>query len=157
MPPWMGVRPTNLKCSVCRKSFTAKRQTAKYCSPTCTNKGRKPRRHDPAKATAWRLDRLRRPGYRERINAQANARATALRRWLDAYKLRVGCVGCGYKSHPVALHFDHIHGDKQLNVCNAKSIAQAQREIAKCVVRCANCHAVKTHPRGNCQAPSAGS
>lgn len=101
---------------------------------------------DPAVARAWR----RRwwaalPPERKREKAAvANRRATSIRRWLDAYKLASGCVDCGYRQHHAALHFDHVSGEKELNVCNAKSIAQAQREIAKCVVRCANCHAVKT-------------
>ncbi len=66
-----------------------------------------------------------------------------------AYKLKNGCVDCGYALHPAALHFDHILGDKKMNVCNAKSISGAKEEIKKCVVRCANCHAIKTftfHP-----------
>jgi hypothetical protein len=85
------------------------------------------------------------PPERKREKAAvANRRATALRRWLDAYKVRVGCVDCGYRGHHAALHFDHVRGEKLLNVCNAKSIAQAEAEIEKCEVRCANCHAVKT-------------
>lgn len=70
----------------------------------------------------------------------ANKRATIIRRYLDAYKLRVGCVDCGYNGHHAALHFDHVRGSKTINVCNAKSIAQADGEIQKCEVRCANCH-----------------
>ena len=35
--------------------------------------------------------------------------------------------------------------EKTMNVCNAKSISSAKKEIAKCVVRCSNCHRVKTH------------
>lgn len=102
--------------------------------------------YDSAKSKLWREARLADPAYRTRINAQTNARATAIRRWLDAYKLRHGCVDCGYNAHPAALHFDHIGSNKTMNVCNSKSVAQAQREITKCVVRCANCHAVKTWP-----------
>lgn len=76
--------------------------------------------------------------------AKGNERTTKLRRWLDAYKLAAGCVDCGYKQHHAALHFDHVRGSKTINVCNAKSIAQAKSEISKCEVRCANCHAAKT-------------
>lgn len=81
---------------------------------------------------------------KQRIAFVANVRATRIRRWLDAYKLKAGCVDCGYKAHHAALHFDHVRGEKLINVCNAKSIAQAEAEIEKCEVRCANCHAVKT-------------
>jgi hypothetical protein len=103
---------------------------------------------DPAVRREYHRNYMRRyvtnPVRRERRNRVANSRATEIRRWLDAYKLRVGCVDCGYHAHHAALHFDHVRGEKALNVCNAKSIAQAEREIAKCEVRCANCHAVKT-------------
>lgn len=107
------------------------------------------RTYDPVKTKEWRQARLSKPEYRLRINKQANERAANIRRWLDAFKLSLGCIDCGYKKHPAALHFDHISGEKEINVCNAKSVRQAQTEIAKCVVRCANCHAEKTftlHP-----------
>ena len=107
---------------------------------------RRPRKrlYDSIKRKAWREKRLADPGYRDRINRQTNERATAIRRWLDDRKVSLGCVDCGFHSHPAALHFDHVKGEKTLNVCNSKSIAQAELEIAKCVVRCANCHAIKT-------------
>ena len=72
--------------------------------------------------------------------------ATGIRRWLDAFKIAAGCVDCGYRAHPHALHFDHL-GDKVLNVSYAKSLRQAKAEISKCEVRCANCHSIKTHER----------
>lgn len=84
------------------------------------------------------------PIKRANKNRMANRRATEIRRWLDTYKLNAGCVDCGYKEHHAALHFDHVRGEKKLNVSFAKSIAQAKTEIEKCEVRCANCHAVKT-------------
>lgn len=103
---------------------------------------------DPAARRAYHREYMRRyvkdPAKRAQRNRVANDRATAIRRWLDAFKIREGCVDCGYKEHHAALHFDHVKGGKEINVCNAKSIAQAKKEIAKCVVRCANCHAAKT-------------
>lgn len=101
---------------------------------------------DPAEARAWR----RRwwsslsPERKAAKNAVANARATRIRRWLDFYKVEQGCIDCGFNAHPAALDFDHVAGKKLLNVCNAKSVAQAQSEIEKCVVRCANCHRIKS-------------
>lgn len=62
-------------------------------------------------------------------------------------KMARGCVDCGFKDHPAALDFDHVRGVKLLNVSAAKSIAQADAEIAKCEVRCANCHRIKTWER----------
>jgi hypothetical protein len=107
-------------------------------------RNRSPRKYDPLKSKMRREKRFTQFGYRERINRMANNHAIMIRRWLDAYKLRIGCVDCGYREHATALHFDHTRGVKLLNVCNAKSIAQAQAEIAKCEVRCANCHAIKS-------------
>lgn len=101
---------------------------------------------DPVAARSWRRKWWASlpPVRKRRIAKVANTRATRIRRWLDAYKMAAGCIDCGYRAHHAALHFDHVAGVKLLNVCNAKSIAQAKTEIEKCVVRCANCHAVKT-------------
>lgn len=103
---------------------------------------------DPIRKRDYHREYMRRyvtePEKRAQRNRVANERATGIRRWLDAYKVSAGCVDCGYKAHHAALHFDHVRGDKLINVCNAKSIAQAKVEIEKCEVRCANCHAVKT-------------
>lgn len=110
---------------------------------------RKPRVriYDPVKTKAWREKRLEDPDYRKKQNKLANDRATKIRRWLDEYKVVRGCVDCGYNAHAVALDFDHIGDDKTINVCFAKSLAQAKREIEKCEIRCSNCHRVKTAER----------
>jgi len=58
------------------------------------------------------------------------------------------CVDCG-ESNPVVLEFDHVRGRKKKAVGDLArqgySIEAIQKEISKCVVRCANCHRVKTH------------
>lgn len=99
---------------------------------------------DKDRITKWRHNKLLDPAYRARVAKVANDRATKRRRWLDDYKLRKGCIDCGYRAHPAALHFDHVRGDKKINVCHAKSMGQALEEISKCEVRCANCHAVRS-------------
>lgn len=56
-----------------------------------------------------------------------------------------GCVDCGEKD-PVVLDFDHL-GDKKFTISNRVDQYKWERiaaEIAKCVVRCANCHRRKT-------------
>ena len=110
---------------------------------------RKPRHriYDPIKTKAWRIKRLKNPAYRSKLNREANTRAYAIRQWLDDYKISKGCIDCGYKINPKALHFDHIKDSKSFNVCNSKSINQAKIEIKKCVIRCANCHCIITHRR----------
>ena len=63
----------------------------------------------------------------------------------NAYKLKKGCIDCGYKTHAVALHFDHVTGEKIKNVANYDDWELASLEVAKCVIRCANCHSIKTY------------
>lgn len=146
MPPWSSVKRSERICVECQQGFSAKRLSALFCSGRCRDRSRVRQPASPAQRRAWRLKRLTRPGYREHVNAISNARATRIRRWLDAQKLAAGCCDCGFRVHPSALHFDHISSNKTINVCNAKSITQAKKEISKCVVRCANCHAIKTWP-----------
>lgn len=64
-----------------------------------------------------------------------------------------GCVDCGYCDSPVALDFDHVTGKKVANVSSLvrRARAQVDAEIAKCEVRCANCHRIKTAER-RCEA-----
>lgn len=56
------------------------------------------------------------------------------------------CIDCK-ESDPIVLEFDHID-NKEANVSDLArhyaSIDRIQREINKCVVRCANCHRRKT-------------
>jgi hypothetical protein len=57
------------------------------------------------------------------------------------------CVDCG-ETDPIVLEFDHVRGKKVLDVGkmmnNSYSLKNLQEEIAKCDVRCANCHRRKT-------------
>lgn len=56
------------------------------------------------------------------------------------------CVDCG-ESNPIVLEFDHLY-DKQTSICvavrNGWSLKRLKKEIAKCEVRCANCHRLTT-------------
>ena len=87
----------------------------------------------------------------KRKRAEANARwyrntAPANRAYLDGIKLASGCADCGYNEDPVALQFDHVRGVKTGTVGSMVHYSRERldAEIAKCVVRCANCHAIKT-------------
>ena len=76
----------------------------------------------------------------------ANTR-TSIRKWLHAYLLQHPCTDCG-ETNPVILEFDHIR-DKKFNIGEACSLGvslkRVQAEVAKCEVRCANCHRKKTY------------
>ena len=70
-------------------------------------------------------------------------------------KTLIGCESCGYARHSFALQYDHtnhatkyrtksgkiIHPSDLFRTC---SVAVFVAEVAKCVIRCANCHAEKT-------------
>ncbi len=62
------------------------------------------------------------------------------------------CVDCGQTDIRV-LEFDHVHGNKFANITkllkNAVPWKTIEAEIAKCEVRCVNCHRIKTLERGN--------
>jgi len=80
--------------------------------------------------------------------SRVRQRQSANRKLVADIKMKRGCVDCGYNAHSEALHFDHINPDlKTGRVSTMLSQVRFNRileEIAKCEVRCANCHAVKT-------------
>ena len=60
------------------------------------------------------------------------------------------CVDCGEDDY-VVLDFDHVRGEKDFEIGKARAktvgIERLLKEIAKCDVRCANCHRRKTARR----------
>jgi len=68
-------------------------------------------------------------------------------RLLREYLADKACLDCGEKDLRV-LEFDHVRGEKRANVtelCGAGvSWRRIAAEIAKCDIRCANCHRRKT-------------
>lgn len=89
------------------------------------------------------------PGRKERVKARSNKQArdnrVALREYLSAHP----CVDCGEADIRV-LEFDHRPhlGEKYKNVGTlmrgSYSWGRLEAEIAKCEVRCANCHRKRT-------------
>jgi hypothetical protein len=59
-----------------------------------------------------------------------------------------GCVDCGFLDVR-ALDFDHVRGRKSFTISdgNAVGVERLLAEIAKCEVRCANCHRIRTVER----------
>ena len=57
------------------------------------------------------------------------------------------CVDCG-ETNPVVLDFDHVDpGTKRSTIgamLSRSTTAAVRREMAKCVIRCANCHRRRT-------------
>lgn len=95
----------------------------------------------------WYKNKANDPKWKEKINNQYNNRRKKIQEFIRNYKLSKGCADCGYNKHHAALEFDHVDGEKEFNVCNAKSIKQAKEEIKKCEVVCSNCHRIRTYER----------
>ena len=64
-------------------------------------------------------------------------------------KLDAGCADCGYNARPEALQFDHVNSDKEFSIGKDlfSGTHKALKEIEKCEVVCANCHALRTVER----------
>lgn len=62
------------------------------------------------------------------------------------------CMDCGIQYNPWVMQFDHRPNEEKIAniaylVCGKYSIDLLEKEIAKCDVVCANCHAERTHQR----------
>jgi len=140
----------NKLCKYCGADISNTHHNRIYCSDKCLNKARYERhgeRSTPEQRHAWYLSRKEKPGYIEKIREQDRKRYQLVQDFIRAYKLEHGCTDCGYDKHHAALEFDHIYSNKEINVCNSKSIAQAKKEIEKCEVVCSNCHRIRTYTR----------
>lgn len=72
--------------------------------------------------------------------------------FLREFKLTRGCIDCGVNGDWRILEFDHVPGRGKkvhnLSRMHTHTPLQKMRELAKCDVVCANCHAIRTHERG---------
>lgn len=135
--------------------------TAKYCSKCNTTKPAiefsfdKSQRDGLAFYCKPCLRECRRLSYHHtKPNSNAkkrkHSRYTTLREWILSYLLQHPCVDCG-ETDPIVLEFDHVRGVKVTEVskllakvCGLKML---EDEVAKCDVRCANCHRRMTAKR----------
>lgn len=99
--------------------------------------------------TLWVKKRyLRNKEYYDNKNKEARLRN---QKYVHKYLLDHPCIDCGEKD-PVVLEFDHIK-DKKICVSEMvrklHALSSIQKEIEKCVIRCANCHRKKTAKERN--------
>lgn len=92
---------------------------------------------------------------RDKETRKRNAKKYHIRnqKFIWQYLCKHPCIDCGEKD-PIVLDFDHVRGKKKWNVSRmgstwTYSLQKIAEEIAKCDVRCANCHRRVTYKRGN--------
>jgi len=85
------------------------------------------------------------PEQRAKRKAQMAENHKKVKSWVDDYKTQRGCIDCGINTPAFILELDH-NGPKIFTIAKARSITIAHAEIqdGKCVVRCSNCHRIKT-------------
>ena len=102
--------------------------------------------------SAYKAERHQKNHEREtrRIHRNQRARIRKNREQIDAYLLAHPCVDCGEADIRV-LDFDHVRGEKRGDVSTMVNTGRSwwmiETEIAKCDIRCANCHRRVTHQR----------
>jgi hypothetical protein len=128
------------KCTRCGKTklyaeFQKRAATKTGCASMCRS----------CKQAYDRAHYAAHPNRRNYINLNRRAARKKAHEFICEYLRTHPCVDCGEKD-PVVLEFDHVRGQKRNTVAQLKnsSASAVEREIKKCVVRCANCHRRKT-------------
>jgi 5-methylcytosine-specific restriction endonuclease McrA len=92
--------------------------------------------------------RANKPAHTARARARNARHRNEIHALIDWHLSNHPCVDCG-ECDPVVLDFDHIVADKSFGLAAAvsgtKPLVAVVAEIAKCEIRCANCHRRKTH------------
>lgn len=102
----------------------------------------------PCLAVARKLKYASDPAIREQRQKNYTAMRRRNRLIVWDYLLEHPCIDCG-QADPMVLEFDHVdRSTKSYEISEAsrgKSVKNLLAEMAKCVVRCANCHRKKTY------------
>jgi hypothetical protein len=85
--------------------------------------------------------------HREKRLAKVYERKAAIHEYIQGIKNQLYCADCGER-HPAALQFHHLNSeDKTFSIGKAVnrgfSLDRIKKEMQKCVVLCANCHAIR--------------
>lgn len=84
-------------------------------------------------------------------NVESNKKLREKLRGIVIAAKSVPCADCGVRYPPYVMQFDHIGEEKNFNVASGvayASISRIEHEISLCEVVCANCHAERSHARG---------
>ena len=131
------------RCSTCRQdlphlSFHLRRKGSDLLQSTC-KKCSDARRVQDARKNPERAYATQRRAL--------NKKRLVLRDFVALFLSENPCVDCG-EADPEVLEFDHVRGVKRYAistmVTTGFSLKQIEDEMAKCEIRCANCHRRKT-------------
>lgn len=116
----------------------------KSLSDFCKNKRRKDGLNSFCKTCGNALNKINYTKTQGKSQKEFNKNKTINNsKFVLKYLLEHSCVDCNEKD-PVVLEFDHVRGVKLFSISSGirrgKSISDLTKEIAKCEVRCANCH-----------------
>lgn len=90
-----------------------------------------------------------RNSLKHNLRRQENQRRYKIRnrKFLTDFLTAKSCIDCGV-TDPIVLEFDHVRGVKKGDIATlvgrAFSLERIKEEMAKCEVRCANCHRRRT-------------
>ena len=95
---------------------------------------------------AHRLAERLRDRWRGHVHDPGSRMLLERRARVTQVKLDAGCTDCGFRKWAEALQFDHVNGDKiaPISGITGSSWEVVSAEIAKCEVRCVNCHRIRT-------------
>jgi len=74
--------------------------------------------------------------------------------FINEWKESFGCQECNKERHPGCLDLHHIdpsQKDRKISQIASRSLENIKKELAKCVVLCANCHRKLHYMEGNGQ------
>lgn len=90
--------------------------------------------------------------YAEKRNRNRNEQRERLRALVANLKSDP-CTDCGGKFHHCAMDFDHVRGEKilEIGIMVKRPVSESQliEELAKCELVCSNCHRVRTWNRSH--------
>lgn len=131
------------KCYTCKES--------KFCSEFNKNVSRKDGLNSICKICSQKRSKQYYLENREKHISEISARKFRVieenKRFIFDVLSSSCCIDCGF-SDPRALEFDHVKEVKRAALSellsHGCSLATIKLEIAKCEIRCANCHRIKT-------------
>jgi len=90
---------------------------------------------------------------REKIILKNNLRKIQYKESIAALKRDIPCKDCGNSYDPVAMDFDHVRGEKFMDIAKMTvrgfPLEKIKKEIEKCDLVCAVCHRIRTSQRHN--------